>query len=252
MKKFLIRSSSLSSVMPDPQAYPRDEMSKEELEALKTVSAKRSPEQVQMLADVMARTLSEGAKEQIHKMVKRYLFDYPEPELGSKEVRKGIMQENAAISLLSAVTGELYTKNETRFSNDYLTGEPDLLADDHGNDTKCPWSWEQFPLTSDIARKYAVAAGYEWQNRGYMLLTDKPRWGTSYCMVDTPSELIPPWESGEPHNLHGIPTEQRVTAAWFERDLEIEKRIEQKCRAAQAYAHHLIEQFTKEKAAQAQ
>lgn len=250
MKQFLIRCSSLSSVMPDPVSYPRDEMNEAELEAL--ASKKRTPAQVKMLSNVMARTLSEGAKEHVHKMVKRYLFDYPEPELGSKEVRKGIMQENAAISLLSAVTGELYIKNETRFNNDYLTGEPDLLADDHGNDTKCPWSLEQFPLTSDIARKYAVAAGYEWQNRGYMLLTDKQRWGTSYCMVDTPSELIPTWESGEPHNLHGIPIEQRVTAAWFERDLEIEKRIEQKCRAAQAYAHALIERFTKEKAAQAQ
>lgn len=252
MKQFLIRSSSLSSVMPDPASYPREEMSKDELEALKTVSAKRTPTQVQMLDAVMARTLSEGAKEHVHKMVKRYLFDYPEPELGSKEVRKGIMQENAAISLLSAVTGELYTKNETRFNNEFLTGEPDLLADDHGNDTKCPWSFEQFPLTADIARKYAVAAGYEWQNRGYMLLTNRERWATSYCMVDTPSELMPPWENHEAHNLHGIPIEQRVTTVWFERDLEIEKRIEQKCRAGQAYAHHLIEQFTKEKAAQSQ
>ncbi len=114
MKKFLIRCSSLSSVMPDPVSYPRDEMNEAELEAL--ASKKRTPAQVQMLSNVMARTLSEGAKEHVHKMVKRYLFDYPEPELGSKEVRKGIMQENAAISLLSAVTGELYTKNETRFS----------------------------------------------------------------------------------------------------------------------------------------
>ena len=250
MKQFLVRCSSLSSVMPDPVSYPRDEMNEAELEAL--ASKKRTPAQVQMLSNVMARTLSEGAKEHVHKMVKRHLFNYPEPELGSKEVRKGIMQENAAISLLSAVTGELYTKNETRFNNEFLTGEPDLLADDHGNDTKCPWSFEQFPLTADIARKYAVAAGYEWQNRGYMLLTNRERWATSYCMVDTPSELMPPWENHEAHNLHGIPIEQRVTTVWFERDLEIEKRIEQKCRAAQAYAHQLIEQFTKEKAAQAQ
>lgn len=252
MKTFLIRCSSLSSIMPDPASYPRDEMDMDELEALKTVSAKRTPTQVAMLDAVMARTLSEGAKEHIHKMVKRHLFNYPEPELGTKEVRKGIMQENAAISLLSAVTGELYTKNTERFSNEFLTGEPDLLADDHGNDTKCPWSLEQFPLTEAIARKYAVAAGYEWQDRGYMLLKDLPRWGTSYCMVDTPSELMPPWENHEAHNLHGIPIEQRVTTVWFERDLEIEKRIETKCRAAQAYANHLIEQFTKEKAAQAQ
>lgn len=249
MKKFLIRCSSLSAVMPDPQVYPRDEMDEKELEALKTVCAKRTPGQVQMLADVMARTLSKGAKEHMHRMVKRHLFDYPEPELGSKEVRKGLMQEGVAIDLLSAVTGELYTKNTERLTNDYLTGEPDLIGDDHGNDTKCPWSWEQFPLTEAIARKYAVAAGYEWQNRGYMLLTGLPRWGTSYCMVDTPSELIPPWESGEAHDIHGISPAQRVTIAWFLRDLDVERRIEKKCRAAQAYAHELIAQFRKEKAA---
>lgn len=245
MTKFLIRCSSLSSIMPDAASYPRETMSPAELEAL--ASKKRTPEQIAMLADVMARTLSEGAKEHMHKMVKRHLFNYDAPELGTKEVRKGVLQEGVAIDLLSAVTGELYAKNETRFNNDFLTGEPDLLADDHGNDTKCPWSWEQFPLTSDIARKYAVAAGYEWQNRGYMLLTDRARWGSSYCMVDTPSELIPPWEPSDIHNLHGIPLEQRVTTAWFERDLEIEKKIERKCRVAQAYAEELIKRFMTEK-----
>lgn len=246
MKQFKIRCSSLSAIMPDPISYPRDQMTEAELKALAAKS--RTPEQVQMLADVMARTLSEGAKEHVHKMVKRHLFDYPQPELGGKEIRKGIMQEGVAIDLLSAVTGELYTKNAIRFENDYLSGEPDLLAEDHGDDTKCPWSWEQFPLTEAIARKYAITAGYDWQNRGYMLLTGIKRWATSYCMVDTPSELIPPWESGEAHNLHGIPLRHRVTQAWFERDLEIEKRIESKCRAAQAYAKQLIDQFEKEKA----
>lgn len=249
MKQFKIRCSSLSSIMAAPAGYPRDAMSEDELAAL--ASKKRTPKQVAMLEAVMTRTLSEGAKEHVHKLVKRHLFDFPEPELGSKEVRKGIMQENVAIDLLSRVTGELYVKNDQRFSNEYLTGEPDLMADDHGNDTKCPWSWEQFPLTEAIARKYAIAAGYDWQNRGYMLLTGLPKWGTSYCMVDTPSELIPPWESSEAHDLHGIPIEHRVTSVWFTRDLEIEKRIELKCRAAQAYAHELIAQFHKEKAAQA-
>ncbi|MDR3004829.1 MAG: hypothetical protein LBV14_11420 [Acidovorax sp.] len=247
MKKFLIRCSSLSSIMPDPASYPREEMSAEELEALKTTSAKRTPEQVQMLADVMDRTLSEGAKEHMHKMVKRYLIGYAAPELGGKEVRKGVLQEGVAIGLLSAVTGELYDKNIIRFENEFLSGEPDLIADDHGNDTKCPWSWEQFPLTSDIARKYAIAAGYEWQNRGYMLLTGLPRWGTSYCMVDTPSELIPPWESGDAHDLHGVPVEARVTTTWFDRDEAIERKIERKCRAAQSYAEDLIQRAMKEK-----
>lgn len=234
--------------MTDPVAYPRDTMTEGELAAL--ASKKRTPEQVQMLANVMARTLSEGAKEHVHKLVKRHLFNYQEPELGGKEVRKGVMQEGVAINLLSRVSGELYTKNTERFENDYLSGEPDLTAEDHGNDTKCPWSWEQFPLTEAIARRYAVAAGYDWQNRGYMLLLQLPRWATSYCMVDTPSELIPPWESSEAHDLHGIPIEHRVTSVWFTRDLEIEERIEQKCRAAQAYALELIASFHAEKSAQ--
>lgn len=245
MKRFLIRCSSLSSIMADPVAYPRETMTDAELEAL--ASKKRTPEQVAMLDAVMARTLSAGAKEHIHQMVKRHLFDYDQPELGSKEVRKGIMQEGVAIDLLSAVSGELYTKNTVRFNNDFLTGEPDLIADDHGNDTKCPWSWEQFPLVESIARSQAIKAGYEWQNRGYMLLTGLPKWGTAYCMVDTPSDLIPPWEPSDIHNLHGIQLKQRVTQVWFERDLEIEKRIEQKCKAAQEYAQQLIAQFHKEK-----
>ena len=245
MTKFLIRCSSLSSIMADPVSYPREAMTDEELEAL--ASKKRTPAQVAMLDAVMARTLSAGAKEHIHQMVKRHLFDYDQPELGSKEVRKGIMQEGVAIDLLSAVSGELYTKNTVRFNNDFLTGEPDLLADDHGNDTKCPWSWEQFPLVESIARAQAIKAGYEWQNRGYMLLTGLPKWCTAYCMVDTPSELIPLWEAPDIHNLHGIPLKQRVTQVWFERDLAIEKRIEQKCKAAQEYAQQLIAQFHKEK-----
>lgn len=246
MGNFRIRCSSLSAIMADPVGYPRESMSETELAAL--ASKKRTPEQVEMLDAVMARTLSEGAKTEVHKLVRYHLFDYYPPELGAKEVKKGLMMEGAAIDLLSIVTGELYTKNTERVTNDYLTGEADLLAHDHGADTKCPWSAEQFPLTSEHAMQMARKAGYEWQMRGYMLLYNKPRWSVAYTLVQTPSDLMPPWEDNLVHDLAGtLPPEFRVTQCWFERDLEIEKRIESKCRAAQKYAQELIEKFHKEK-----
>lgn len=247
MKEFKIRCSSLHAIMSDPQSYPRDEMSDAELAALKTVSAKRTPEQVAMLEAVMDRSLSEGAKTEVHKLVRYHLFAYEPPELNTKEVRKGLMMEGVAIDLLSVVTGELYTKNTERVSNEWITGEADLLAACHGADTKCPWTAESFPLTSEQAYRMARQAGYEWQMRGYMFLYNKPRWSVCYTLVETPSELIPPFEDSSIHDLAGIlPPQHRVTSCWFERDMVLEEKIKSKCQAAQKYAQELIEKFYKE------
>lgn len=244
MDKLLIRCSSLSAIMADPASYPREAMTGDELAALS--SKKRTPEQVTMLEDVMARTLSAGAKSEVHRLVRYHIFGYEPPELGGKEIRKGKMQENIAIETLSIVRGEMYTKNEKRLSNEWITGEPDLLADDHGADTKCPWSLETFPLTREQARAYAVKSGYDWQVAGYMWLSGKPRWTVDYVMVDTPSELMAPWDDSGPHDLSGIPIEHRVTSVEFARDLSIEAKIKHKCEAAQRYAKKLMEQFYKE------
>ena len=241
MKDFRIRCSSLSSVMADPVSYPRENMNKLELEAL--ACKKRTPEQIEMLDAVMARTLSAGAKTEIHRQVRYFLFNYEPPQLGSKEIRKGIMQEQSAIDLMTMVRGGIYEKNTERLKNQWITGEPDLIADDHGSDTKCPWSLESFPLTSSHATRLAVAAGYDWQMRGYMMLTGKPKWTVDYCMVDTPAELIPPFEDTGPHEISHIPLEKRITSVTFERDLAIEEKIKMKCAAAQAYAQELISQF---------
>ena len=241
MKEFLIRCSSLSSIMADSVSYPRENMNKLELEAL--ACKKRTPEQIEMLDAVMARTLSAGAKTEIHRQVRYFLFNYEPPQLGGKEIRKGIMQEQSAIELMTMVRGGIYEKNTERLRNEWISGEPDLIADDHGADTKCPWSLETFPLTVEHARKQAIAAGYDWQARGYMMLTDCNRWSIDYCMVDTPSELLPPFEDTGPHEISHIPLEKRITSVTFERDLKIEERIKLKCVAAKNYALELISQF---------
>lgn len=222
MNQFRIRCSSLSAIMSDPK----------------------------LKADKEAGRLSEGAKTEVHNMVRRYLYDYDQPELGNNEIRKGRAMEEGAISLLSEINGEFYCKNDLRITNDYLTGEADVVHDTYGRDTKCPWSIEQFPMVQAHARQMAIKAGYEWQCRGYMHLYDKNRWAVDYCLMETPSELIPPWELES--DIHGIPLfltpEKRVTTVWFERDMELEAKIVQKCKAAQAYAQELIDAWHREKA----
>lgn len=241
--------------MADPVAYPRDEMTGIELDALKTTAAKRSPEQIALLDDVMARSLSEGAKTHIHSLVRRHIYDYKESELGSKEIRKGNAMEGAAINLLSSVTGDILTKNERLFDDGILCGTPDTWDSPRLYDTKVPFTIESFPIVESIAAKMAKAAGYEWQCRGYTMLLNEDgipieEFSIAYMLMETPSDLIPPWE--QESGIHDVALfetpERRVTLARFKRDQEIEKRIKVKCKSAQAYAMQLIEQFEREKA----
>lgn len=218
MNEFLIRCSSLSEIMTDPV----------------TKAAKEAGE------------LSQGAKSAVHRLVRYHLFNYSQPQIKGKEIQKGIMQEATAIDLLSVVTGEMYTKNEERRNNQWISGECDVLGVDHGSDVKCPWSLETFPLTSEEARAMAVKAGYHMQAAGYMMLWNQPKWSISYVMVDTPTELIPPWEDAGPHDLAGIPLSHRITQVNFERDLALEEKIKAKCEAAQRYAQDLIKRFKEE------
>lgn len=260
MNDFLIRCSSLSCLMPDPTAYPRDEMNEEELAALKATSAKRTPEQVALLDEVMARTLSEGAKSHVHDLMRRHLYGYKQPELGTRAIRKGNAMEGAALSLLSIVTGDMVVKNERTFVSGFLSGTPDALCSPIVYDTKVPESIESFPIVSSMAERKAQADGYIWQLRGYMLLGNDEgipleTGCVAYCLLPTPDELIAPYESEDMRELHNLPhplminsPEKCVTMAWVKRDIAIEARIRKKCEAAQRYAKQIEQQFLKEHA----
>jgi hypothetical protein len=72
-----------------------------------------------------------------------------------------------------------------------------------------------------------------------MMLYDKPKAEVSYCMVNTPFELCK-WENQELHQVDHIEPRFRVTSYGIERDLEIEKQIEIRCKAAiEFYANYI-------------
>lgn len=77
-------------------------------------------------------------------------------------------------------------KNDTEFSNDYLTGTPDVILLDTVEDIKNSWSQKTFPLfDTEIP-----IDGYGWQLQGYMDLLDKTQAGLVYTLMDAPERQV--------------------------------------------------------------
>ena len=184
-----------------------------------------------------SEVLSETTKTWIKEKVKQEVFGY-RPTLDNKYLTKGIRCEDTSIALLNQVEGEWYEKNSERFYfEDWLSGEPDIIATDAIRDIKTSWSFETFPAFVEDAEKSIKAAGYEWQLRCYMLMVDRPKASIDYCMVSTPDDedILKPWDDLTIHKVDDIPAKQRVTTVWFERDENLEKELIERYKLANSY-----------------
>lgn len=201
----LIRCSSLPKIMTDPRSK--------------------------------SETLSETAKSYLKQLAKEDYFGYSN-ELDNKYLTKGKQCENESIDLLNLVMFTNYSKNDQRLTNEWLTGEADIVSENEIIDIKTSWSLDTFPaIPEDINPK-----DYEMQLRGYMMLYNKQKASVCYCMVDTPEELRA-WENPQLHEVSHIAPEKRITMLSFERDLEIEKKIIQRCEEALKFYSNYINQL---------
>ena len=165
-------------------------------------------------------TLSSGCKTYIKELVKEDLFGY-KSTIDSKYLTKGIDMEDTSIDLYNEVHGTLYLKNTERLSNEFITGECDINAEDKIIDIKSSWSLETFPASPyDVNNK-----DYEWQLRGYMMLYNKPKAELAYCMVSTPDYLLKDWDNLDIHKVDKHDPFLRVTTISFERDRDKERDI---------------------------
>lgn len=180
-------------------------------------------------------SLSEAAKTMIREIVREQYFGVRK-ELTGKQLEKGNRCEDDSIALLNSVMFNSYEKHHGRLSNEYITGECDLLAfaDNHGRDIKTSWSVATFPLFADDIKE-----DYEWQARGYMWLYERDKWMIDWCLVDTPEDLIG-WEQPELHQVSHIPLERRVFTIEYERDESKEQSIIEKHGHALAYYEQLV------------
>lgn len=187
-------------------------------------------------------TLSVGAKTYLKSIAKQLMYGFYEEIDNIKYIKKGNACENDSIALLNTVLFKSYTKNNLRVDTEFMTGEADIVTPDYIRDIKTAWSLATFPCIIEDAHD----KDYEYQLRGYMYLYDKPRAYLDFCMVTTPEEICK-YEQAELHNVDHIDPRLRVTSVMYERDLDIEARMIEKCKAAQIYVEQIKQQILTER-----
>lgn len=199
--------------------------------------------------------LGATAKTLIEEKVKEDLFGIKK-EFWSKYTDKGNEVELQAILYAGEVLGwDFILKNEERFNNEWITGEPDVLSDNLLADIKCSWDGSTFPLfDTELKNKH-----YWWQLQGYMWLTDKQESELVYCLMDTPEEIVQDeirrahWKANlieqeqvlvdavkTQHSFSHIPDKNRVKRFIVKRDEEAIEQIKTRVEEARVYYNSLI------------
>jgi len=187
--------------------------------------------------------LSVTAKTALDSMAKEFVYGFNDI-VDSKEMRKGIQCEDASIALLNAVLFKQYEKNTERKTDEFFTGECDILVPvERVRDVKTAWSLATFPATVQRVMDNAKKAGYDWQLRVYMRLWGVDESSLDYCMVSTPEELRR-YEQAELHEVDHIAPHMRVTSAHFKRDLSLEQKMIDKAGLASEYLKNAVAQIS--------
>ena len=174
--------------------------------------------------------LSQTAKSYINQIAKQDFYGYESPII-NRYLDKGTNQELESIQLLNSVRFEDFQKNSVRKTNDFMTGECDIVTVSSIIDIKTSWSLDTFPeLPEEIDSK-----DYEWQGRAYMYLYDKPEFELVYCMVSTWDEFLTQYDDKALHKVDHIDPAKRITSMLFERDLELEQQMIERCQLATEY-----------------
>jgi hypothetical protein len=185
--------------------------------------------------------LSVGAKTAIRNIAAQDILGV-DFEVSDKKLEKGILVELDNLALFNSVFGRAAVKNTERRSDDYFTGEADVLDDDEVVDLKSAWSAATFPiLMEDVERGQRVL--YEFQGRVYMRLWNKPRFRIAYGLVDTPESLIGNFEPLPLHVVSHIPEHLRMTSWAIDRDPSIEAVMVEKVKHARTYYADVIAEF---------
>lgn len=130
-----------------------------------------------------AEVLSETTKAELVKIYVEQVYGRSK-EITSKYVEKGLAVEEDSITLLSQVKDKFLVKNVHRYTNDFITGEPDITSPLY--DTKSCWDIHTFYA----AKTKKLSKDYEYQMLGYCDLTGSSEGTVAFCLIDTPLGLI--------------------------------------------------------------
>ncbi len=136
--------------------------------------------------------LSETTKTYLLEIVAQYKYGRT-VEITSKYMEKGKEVEEDSLTLYSRLKKNLYKKNVINFTNDFITGTPDMCEGETGEykfeeiaDTKSSWDIVTFLKAKEAANN----KDYHWQMQGYQALTGAKIARLAYCLVNAPDYLI--------------------------------------------------------------
>ena len=107
-------------------------------------------------------------------------------DIQTKQMKKGVEVEQDSIDLLSMYLKMPFTKNNERFSNNYITGLPDIIDNDRIIDIKS--SYDLWTFIGNIPDK--LDSLYYAQLQSYMWLTGAKCGIIAYCLCNTPDSII--------------------------------------------------------------
>jgi len=234
METLRIRCSSLSNI-----ANVRYGLTEKQTETLSELMSKikLTDKQAVTRDELIAKQntapeLTAGGKTYIEGLVKEKIYGYKD-FFTSKYTEKGNLCEDEAISLLNMYRGTLYEKNQQNLKNDFISGTPDIITSNKIIDIKCPWSKKTFPIFENEAHNI----DYEWQMRGYMMLTGIEEAEVVYCLMSTPRKLLSDYEPIDLHDCENLDLKLRFTAVTYYRDIKLENQISDMVKQARNYAN---------------
>jgi hypothetical protein len=177
-----------------------------------------------------SEVLSQTAKSYLEELAIEQLYGVKK-EINSKYIDKGNICEPESIALIDP----FMQKNIHTFQNEWITGTPDIVEANFVLDVKTSWNIWTFPhFEKEIPNK-----DYYYQLQAYMWLTEREHAKLSYCLVNTPEDLIG-YEPIEWHRFDHIPIEKRIKTYEFDFDWSVIEKMKQKCEVASEYYENLI------------
>ena len=180
-------------------------------------------------------------------------------EFSSRYTDKGNEVEDLSIALCNDVLdiGFIY-KNEEHFTNDWITGTPDVNTNEILLDVKSSWDATTFPFfDTELKNK-----DYLYQLHGYMWLTGKEESLLCYCLIDTPLQIVEDeirrehWKANlidesldlrafvEAKHMFGhIPKEKRLKSFKIAKDEQVIEDIKTRIEQCREYYNELIQKL---------
>ena len=203
-------------------------------------------------------SLSQTTKTYLQELAVQEVYNIRK-EFSSRYTDKGNEVEELSIALCNDVLGLGFIyKNEEHFSNDWITGTPDVNTNEILLDVKSSWDATTFPFfDTELKNK-----DYFYQLQGYMWLVGKTDALLCYCLIDTPLQIVEDeirrehWKASlieesldlrafvqAKHTFGHIPKEKRLKVFKIAKDEKVIEEIKTRIEQCREYYNELIQKL---------